>query len=209
MAELAPSAELCGINFQHEQVIVARRLLAGTAACLVEADFLQHEFERRFELVCLVESAFHMPDKGDLCRRIARVLAPAGEVWLLDIVIAERAANAFTIMGRDQTLFNYVPLRDWRGHFADHGIVDFEILDLSKSVADFMKVSDIKVLRDEYLLPRMSASLCEASWLPGSSDETQRSLELMVQIANEYRRTSRLLRGGMLQYVLMRWRKAG
>jgi len=198
---------LCGVNFQPAQVRVARELLRGTQAEIIEADFFVHKFQARFDLVCLVESAFHMPDKAELCRRIADVLAPGGEVWLLDILVGERAANVFDGLGRDQTLFNYIPRKDWLSHFGAHGIVETELLDLSSSVADFLQVSDVKVLRDQYLLPRMTSTFCEASALVTAEPEPSSSLELMVRIAVEYRRLSRLLRAGMLQYVLMRYRR--
>jgi hypothetical protein len=121
-------------------------------------------------------------------------------------VIAERAANAFASLGQAQTTFNYVPLHDWRQLFAKHGVHEVEVIDLSQGIAEFLKVSDINVLRDEYFAPRMLASFG-----PEATEQDKaplpRFVELMVQVANEYRRLSRLLRGGMLQYVLMRWRK--
>ncbi|HVY32729.1 MAG TPA: methyltransferase domain-containing protein [Polyangiaceae bacterium] len=209
LSEECPGAELRGVNFQPRQAAVARGLLQNTRAEIIEANFLELELGRRFELICMVESAFHMPDKAELCRRLAAALEPGGEVWLLDIVIAERASSAFTTLGRDQTLFNYVPLELWHSSFNPHGIQNVELVDLSREISDFLQVSDVNVLRDKYLQPRMSSTLCEASTLARTHGDPARLLELMVRTANEYRRLSRLLRGGMLQYVLMRWRKAG
>ncbi len=206
LADTNAGTLLCGINFQPLQVRTARKLLEGTSVEIIEADFLRHSFARRFELVCLVESAFHMPYKAELCRRIADVLAPGGEVWLLDIVIAERASSAFQMLGRDQTLFNYIPRTEWRSLFADQGLEEFEFVDLSRGVVEFLQVSEISVLRDEYFVPRMTSTLCEASMRARDQAEANASLELLVQIATQYRRMARLLRGGMLEYALMRYR---
>jgi 2-polyprenyl-3-methyl-5-hydroxy-6-metoxy-1,4-benzoquinol methylase len=208
LADTLPEASLTGINFQSTQVQAARRLLAGRAE-VVEADFLQHSFERRFELVCLVESAFHMPDKAELCRRIANVLEPMGEVWLLDIVIAERASGTFNSLGREQTLFNYVPRDEWRRRFGEHNLEETEFLDLSRPIAEFLQVSNIDVLRDEYFLPRLRSTPRDTSLPSQPHPEPKSFVDLMVQIATQYRRLSRLLRGGMLQYVLMRYRAQG
>jgi SAM-dependent methyltransferase len=208
LAGRLPQADLVGINLQPAQVRVARQLLAATRATVVEGDFLRHDFSRRFELICLVESAFHIADKNELCRKLAQLLEPGGEIWILDIVIAERAANAFATLGRDQSVFSYIPLEEWRALFEPQRIQELEIVDFSRGVSEFLKVSDIEALRDQYFAPRIAQSLQGTS--PASAPvEPGRSLELMTQIATEYRRLSRLLRGGMLQYVMMRWRKVG
>jgi len=190
-------AELVGINLQATQARLARSVLGATQAQIVEADFLEHTFERRFDLVCLVESAFHMADKAKLCRRLSQALAPAGEVWLLDIVVAERAASTFDNLGRDQALFNYVPRAEWVRHFAASGLAEVEFVDFSLGVADFLRVSEIAALKEEYFAPRFADA---------PPDELNTHVERMIEIATQYRRLSRLLRGGMLQYVLMRYR---
>jgi SAM-dependent methyltransferase len=197
---------LVGINFQPVQVRTARRLLAGTTAEIIEADFLQHDFQRQFSLVCMIESAFHMPDKRVLCRRIADVLAPGGEAWLIDIVIAERAANAFRALGGGQQLFNYVPRLEWQESFRACGLEEHAFIDLSRGAADVVQVSEIERLEREHFLPRLRAALAELGSNEDAEAKLARSLELMVRIATEYKRLSRLLRGGMLQYVLMRYR---
>jgi SAM-dependent methyltransferase len=200
------TAELNGINLQPRQLQTARRLLAGTTVQLVEGDFLRHDFERRFDLAYLFESAFHMPSKPELCRRLADVLSERGEVWMIDIVVAERAANTFQSMGQAQT-FNYVPRAEWQRSFGEVGMIEAEFTDLSRPVAAFLQVSDIEVLRTEYFAPRLQAAL---AGVPVEQRATQvaHALELTVQVATEYRRLSRLLRGGMLQYVLMRYRRS-
>jgi hypothetical protein len=134
-----------------------------------------------------------MPDKAALCRRVAQATAPGGEVWLVDIVIAERAAATFDALGRDQSLFNYVSRAEWQRCFGECGLEEIAYEDLSRPVAEFLRVSDLNVLRDDYFSPRLISA-------PAAH------LELMVQIATQYRRLSRLLRGGMLQYVMMRYR---
>ena len=205
LVERGVTAELTGINLHPRQMRTARQLLAGTKVQLVEDDFLRHDFGRRFDLAYLFESAFHMPSKAELCGRLANVLSERGEVWMIDIVVAERAANTFQSMGDAQT-FNYVPRAEWQRCFAEVGMVEAEFTDLSRPVAAFLQVSDIEVLRTEYFAPRLQAALAE---VPADQRAAQvaRALELTVQVATEYRRLSRLLRGGMLQYVLMRYRR--
>lgn len=205
-SERGHGAELTGINLHPQQVRAARSLLAGTAVKIVEADFMQHGFSEQFELVYLVESAFHLPDKPGLCQRIARALRVDGEAWLLDIVVAERAAGAFgTPGGRAGATFSYVSRAEWQRCFAAAGLVEREFVDLSDGVARFLQVSDIALLRDEYFAPRLRQALQQA----GSDAEREArfgpALKLLMQIATEYRRLSRLLQGGMLQYVLMRY----
>jgi len=208
LADRHIAATLTGINFHPMQVRTARWLLDGTRAEVIEADFMQHAFGRRFELAYLFESAFHILDKPQLCRRIAEVLLPRGEVWLLDIVIAERAASTFQILGRDQSPFNYVPRAEWQRCFGESGLKETEFVDLSRPVAEFLQVSDIGILREEYFRPRLTLALRESSPPERHQADVERALELMVRIATEYKRLSRLLRGGMLQYVLMRYRFA-
>jgi SAM-dependent methyltransferase len=197
-----PGVELCGINLQPTQVTVARRLLAETAAEVVEADFFKHRFTERFDVACMVESAFHMPDKNALCRRLAEVLGPAGEAWLIDIVIAERAADTFQSLGRGE-LFSYVARKEWQAIFAEAGFEELELVDLSSGAAQVLTVSDIATLQREYFRPRLEVAMSDAE--PARLDAATAT---MVQVATEYRRLSRLLKGGMLQYVLMRYRKS-
>lgn len=196
-----PGVELTGINFQPTQVAAARRLLAGTSAQVIQGDFLEHQFAERFDVVYLIESAFHMPDKAELCRRLAQCLAPAGEVWLIDIIIAERAADTFQNLGRD-ALFNYVPRATWQSSFAAAGLQELELVDLSSGAAQVLTVSDITQLKSDYFRPRLAQALASVS-----AEQLEAAVAMLVQIATEYRRLSRLLRGGMLQYVLMRYGK--
>jgi SAM-dependent methyltransferase len=182
-------------------VACARRLLADSSARIVEADFLRHDFAQRFDVAILIESAFHMPDKAELCRRLSQLLAPGGEVWLIDIVIADRAAETFQSLGRD-ALFNYVPRAEWQARFAAVGCEELELVDLSQGAAQVLTVSDIKELERDYFRPRLTEALGDVS-----PERLEAAASMMVRIATEYRRLSRLLRGGMLQYVLMRYRK--
>ncbi len=205
LAREFPGVALTGINFQPRQVQTARALLQGTTAEIVEADFLQHAFERRFDVACLFESAFHMPDKAQLCQRLANVLVPGGEAWLIDIVIAERAAETFQNMGRD-ALFNYVPRKHWRACFQACDCQEVEFVDFSRGAAEVVQISDIKLLEREYFVPRLTTAMSKDG-APAPEGELQTALGLLLQIATEYRRLARLLRGGMLQYVLMRYRK--
>ena len=202
-----PGVALTGINFQPTQVQTARSQLRGTSVEIVEADFLQHPFGATFELACLFESAFHMPDKAQLCQSLATVLAPGGEAWLIDIVIAERAAETFQNMGKN-ALFNYVPRKQWQACFQACGFEEIDFVDFSRGAAEVLQISDIKLLEPEYFAPRLTQALTRAG-APASEVELQRALSLLVQIATEYRRLARLLRGGMLQYVLMRYKKTG
>lgn len=204
LAREAPQASLTGVNFQPAQVAAARRLLRGTSAVVVEADFLEHDFGAELDLVCLVESAFHFSDKQQLCQRIARALRPGGEVWLIDIVVAERAAAAFESMGGPGALFNFVPREQWQRCFAACGLRETEFVDFSQGASEVLQISDLAVLKDDYLAPRLTEALRHAPDERRGAD-FERSLELMVGIVREYRRLSRLLRGGMLQYVLMRY----
>jgi SAM-dependent methyltransferase len=202
-----PGVALTGVNSQPTQVQTARGLLKGTPVEVVEADFLNHDFARRFDVAYLFESAFHMPDKAELCRRLANVLAPGGEAWLIDIVIAERAAETFQSMGKN-ALFNYVPRKQWQACFQARGFEELEFVDFSRGAAEVLQVSDIKLLEPEYFVPRLRQAMSRDG-VPVAEGELQHALGLLVQIAVEYRRLARLLRGGMLQYVLMRYRKTG
>lgn len=198
-----PEVELTGINFQPTQAATARRLLAGTSASIIEADFLQLELPQRFDVACMIESAFHMPDKAELCRKLSGLLVPGGEAWIIDIVIAERAAETFENLGRG-ALFNYVPQSEWCSQFGRVGCRELEVVDLSEGAARVLTVSDIKTLEVDYFRPRLEEALSTRRDVSPST--LPDAVATMVRIAHEYRRLSRLLRGGMLQYVLMRYR---
>jgi trans-aconitate methyltransferase len=200
-----PGVALTGINSQPTQVRTARSLLTSSKVQVIEADFFAHDFGRKFELAFFFESAFHMPDKPALCRRLAEVIAPGGEVWLIDIVVAERAADAFSNVGTG-ALFNYVPRKQWQTSFSGSGFEEAEYRDFSHGAAEVLQVSDIKLLTSHYFTPRLRQALSVDA--PVSEEKLNGAVAMMVQIATEYRRLSRLLRGGMLQYVLMRYRKA-
>ena len=121
---------------------------------------------------------------------------------MIDILIAERAAEAFQSLG-SQALFNYVPRQQWQARFAEHGVQELEFADLSRGAADVLQISDIHSLERDYFTPRLTAAMS-----PGASEATIRvAVARMVEIATQYRRLARLLRGGMLQYALMRYRK--
>lgn len=200
-----PDVALAGINSQPTQVRTARSLLANTNVEIIEADFFGHAFSRSYDVAFFFESAFHMPDKRQLCRRLAEVIAPCGEVWLIDIVIAERAADTFRNVGTG-ALFNYVPREEWQACFRAYGFEEIEYRDFSSGAADVLQISDIKLLERDYFRPRLSQALSIDA--PVSEERLNAAVAMMAQIATEYRRLSRLLRGGMLQYVLMRYRKA-
>lgn len=205
LSERGVAAQLAGINFQARQVQTARQLLAGTGAEIIEADFLQHELGRCFDLVYLCESAFHATDKAGLCQRIARSLSPGGEAWLLDIVVAERAASAFGNLGGAGSLFSYAARAEWQRLFGAVHMTELEFTDLSEGVARVLQVSDPAVLRDQYFSPCLSAALRDVEPPQLRQARLEHMLPLLVRIASEYRRLSRLLEGGMLQYVLMRY----
>lgn len=209
LSERGVTAQLTGINLQATQVQAARRLLAGTHAEVIEADFLRHELGRRFDLVYLFESAFHVSEKAELCQRIARSLTAHGEAWLLDIVVAERAVGAFGSLGGKQSLFSYAPRADWQRWFGQAGMREVEFTDLSDGIARFLQVSDPLLLRDEYFAPRLTAALEGVLPLALRQARFEQALHLLLGIAREYRRLSRLLGGGMLQYVLMRYARSG
>jgi len=199
-----PELRLAGINSQPRQVRTARALLAGTGVEIIEADFFQHAFSGQYDVAFFFESAFHMPDKAALCRRLADVIAPGGQVWLIDIVIAERAAETFRNVGNG-ALFNYVPRQHWRSCFGACGFQEVEYRDFSRGAAEVVQVSDIKLLTDDYFRPRLRQALTVDAPVP--EEQLEAAVAVMVQIATEYRRLSRLLRGGMLQYALMRFCK--
>jgi 2-polyprenyl-3-methyl-5-hydroxy-6-metoxy-1,4-benzoquinol methylase len=204
LAREQPSLRLVGINSHATQVRTARRLLAGSHAEVVEADFFEHPFTESFDVAYMIESAFHMPDKVALCRRLGEVLTPGGEVWMIDIVVAERAAELFQSVGRG-ALFNFIPRKEWRARFAAAGFQELEVCDLSQGAASVLTISDIAQLERDYFRPGLATALAtEASPAPA---RLEAAVRMMVRIAHEYRRLSRLLRGGMLQYVLMRYAK--
>jgi hypothetical protein len=144
-------------------------------------------------------------DKPALCQRLAEVIAPGGEVWLIDIVIAERAAETFRNVGNG-ALFNYVPRQYWQTTFGACGFQEVEFRDFSRGAAEVVQVSDIQLLTADYFRPRLRQALSVNGAVP--TEQLEAAVAMLVQIATEYRRLSRLLRGGMLQYVLMRYRKA-
>jgi SAM-dependent methyltransferase len=207
MLDSGVRAHLTGINLHPLQMAAARRLLAGTATTLIEGDFLEYPFSERFDVAYLFESAFHIADKARLCRRLGEVLAPGGQAWLIDIVVAERAANVFQGVGEQASVFSYIPRLEWHRHFAAAGLTEIEFTDLSAPVAQYLQVSEIETLKRDYFVPRLETALSDISSVPERQHKLESALPLMVQIATEYRRLSRLLRGGMLQYVLMRYRK--
>lgn len=196
-----PELRLAGINSHPTQAATARRLVSGTSAQIIEDDFFAHAFDEPFDVAYMIESAFHMPDKAALCARLAKVLAPRGEVWMIDIVVAERVAHMFQNVGKD-ALFTFVPRQEWQARFAEAGFEELELVDLSAGAAQVLTVSDIATLERDYFRPRLAAALGDAA-----PERVDTATEMMVQIATEYRRLSRLLKGGMLQYVLMRYRK--
>ena len=61
-----------------------------------------------------------------------------------------------------------------------------------------LQVSDIAQLRDEYFGPRRRQALEHVASEGERQARFERALELLLQIATEYRRLSRWLRGGML-----------
>jgi 2-polyprenyl-3-methyl-5-hydroxy-6-metoxy-1,4-benzoquinol methylase len=198
-----PELRLAGINSHPTQLATARRILAGKAIEIIDADFLSFTPSQRFDVAYMIESAFHMPDKPALCRKLAEVLVPDGEVWMIDIVVAERAAEMFRSVG--QSLFNFIPRQEWRAHFSEVGLQELEFTDLSRGAADVLTISDISLLERDYFRPRLAAALSPNA--PVAPERLDAAVAMMVRIAAEYRRLSRLLRGGMLQYVLTRYRK--
>jgi SAM-dependent methyltransferase len=207
MVDSGVTAKLTGINLHPRQMQAARSLLVGTSTTLIEADFLHQAFQERFDVAYLFESAFHIADKAKLCQRLAEVLAPGGQAWLIDIVVAERAANVFQGVGEQTSVFSYIPRADWQRHFAAAGLAESEFSDLSSPVAQYLQVSDVATLKRDYFAPRLEAALSDYP-AEDRASKLQAVLGTMTEVATEYRRLGRLLRGGMLQYALMRYRKA-
>jgi SAM-dependent methyltransferase len=199
-------ASFAGVNLHPLQMQTARGLLAGTSVTLIEGDFLRQPFDERFEVAYLFESAFHIADKAKLCQRLADVLAPGGQAWLIDIVVAERAANVFQGVGEQSSVFTYTSRATWQQNFTAAGLTETEFIDLSAPVAQYLQVSEIGTLKRDYFAPRLAAALGDYP-AEGRAAKVQAMLEVMTEVATEYRRLARLLRGGMLQYVLMRYRK--
>jgi 2-polyprenyl-3-methyl-5-hydroxy-6-metoxy-1,4-benzoquinol methylase len=193
-----PDLSVTGINLQPTQVKTARALLKETRAEVLEGDFFVLPLEGTFDVACFMESAFHMPDKVALGRRLAQTLRRDGEAWFIDILVAERAAEMFQNVG-GQGLFSFVPRQTWQESFRASGLEELEFVDLSREASQVLQVSDVPLLEREYFRPRLAQAL--------PAERTDAAVAAMTRIATEYRRLSRLLRADMLQYVLMRYRK--
>lgn len=198
LATTLPEAELVGININPEQLAVAQRELGDEPRIeLVHGDFLNHRFAPEFDLVYLIESAFHMPDKLRVCERIAAALQPGGAAYIVDIFVSEAAARRIgqaSVGAPREGIFDYRDLDSWRRMLGNCGLAVTEFDDLTEAVARHIRIRT----------PRAEARVQLFEPVVAGRPRTDSLLRCLDQAYVGYRRLGRLFDRGVLRYGILR-----
>lgn len=93
-----PDAELVGLDASDDMLDVARTTLAGHRVSLLRQRLQEPLPGGAFDLAVSALAVHHLDGaaKADLFRRVHRALTPGGRFVLADLVVPERAQEAFT-----------------------------------------------------------------------------------------------------------------
>ena len=187
-----------GVNINAVQFHLALNHLADQPHVrLSNQNFFHFEPETAFDLMYFIESAFHMGPKEALCKKISDNLSDGGEVILVDIFQEEELYRR--IKGtREKELFSYLSVNRWKQLFRPHGLECTGYEDLSHPIANYCAVT---TPREEFL-HQIVPQLVGPDQMLG-----RETLDNFMKVYQGYKRLSRQLKRGSLQYGILRFKK--
>ncbi len=193
-----PEAELHGINLNPVQFAIAEDALSRKENVhLSLADFLEHPFTEKFDLVYFIESAFHIADKDRLCARLAELLAEGGRAFIVDIFNSARLERRNPSAPTAEDIFDYRSVQTWTKLLERHGLALTAFEDWTGPVALHTRVNTPE---DEFLRDMVAPSLPQG--------EQSAALERQLMHAyHGYKRLSRLFARELLHYGILRCEK--
>lgn len=198
LARCHPYHSLHGVNINPVQYRIAAEFLSVFPNIhLSNSDFFAYTPDAPFDVLYFIESAFHMGPKAALCERIASMLKPGGEVYLVDIFQEDRLYRRVA-RDADSALFSYLSVEKWRELFVENGLECTGFETLSEPVANYCRVT---TPLEQYLDEIVPAVMPDS--MPVTA-ETRQNFELVY---HGYKRLSRQLKRGTLTYGILRFKR--
>ncbi len=193
-----PEIEIHGININKTQYDIAtKKCLDIKNIQTYLGDFLNFEFQNKYDLVYFIESAFHIKDKEKLVDKLANICTGYSDVYITDIVYSEKFAAKVKKNEIQSTIFEYCSLNDWIQLFENSGFEFIEFEDLSEQVANVITITTPpEDFKNEFVLP-----------IVRSYKNKEIYTSNIMNAFTSYSKLQRLLKMKVLKYGIMRFRK--
>jgi len=193
-----PEAEIHGININEVQYIIAKEQCQNDKNVRLHlGNFLNYEFNQKFDLIYFIESAFHILDKESLAQKVSSLCNELGDVYITDIIFSEQFAGRAKTNHDDNSIFEYMSLNEWIMLFRRYGLEFMGFDDLSEKVANVITITTPEeVFKREYVQP-----------LVGLFPKKEVYLDRIMHAFKSYSQLHRLLRLKILKYGILRFRK--
>jgi ubiquinone/menaquinone biosynthesis C-methylase UbiE len=197
LSEKWKRSHITGININAVQIDKAKTLLKEKNTNLILDDFLKHQFDKKFDLIYFIESAFHIHNKVHLCEQLSKIIEINGEIIIVDIFYSDHIYNKVQGLAEKKQLFNYLSVNKWCELFDNHGIQFKEFVNISDKVANHITVN---TKEDEFV----------NNIVPMSNLDVYYKRHLLIKLLeafNGYKKLSKQLRGKHLNYGILKFRK--
>lgn len=193
-----PQHELTGVNINAVQFQTARNYLAHHQQVeLYQTDFFNFYPSSPFDLLYFVESAFHFSNKEALCKKIAQCLEKGGELFMVDIFQEEQLYQRLSNRQPNQ-LFSYLSVSRWKELLEAQGLVCTDYENISDPIANYCKITTTEQTFLEGIVPEI---------VPTGVHLGQETINNFKLVYHGYKRLSRQLKKGTLEYGILRFTK--
>ena len=200
LAESWKNTQLDGINLNPTQFQIAKQNLSSfTNINLLFGNYLNFRFNKTYDLIYFIESAFHMQDKNRLLEQTANQLSQGGEAYIVDIFYAERVKNLFAGKRKvNEAIFDYMSVDDWEQMGAKHGLKMTSFEDYSNEAGNHICVQTSETdFKEELVQPLLKTGL----------DEPEIMEQRIWEAYYGYRKLHKLFKKGLLHYGIIRFTK--
>jgi cyclopropane fatty-acyl-phospholipid synthase-like methyltransferase len=199
LSEEWTNTDISGINLNPKQYHIAQDLLSTKKNVELHlANFLTHPFTKKYDLIYFIESAFHILEKEVLCNKISDLLNDDGEVYIVDILYSEKLLQKKpNIKQIDEEIFDYMSLENWITRFSHVGLDFVSFENLSPSVANHTTVNTtLEEFKENYIQTALDDSY-----------ENNIHAERLIEAFHGYKKLSKFLKIGLLEYGILRFKK--
>lgn len=198
LANHFPQHQLTGVNINAVQLRTARNHLTHHHQVeLHQTDFFNFSPSTPFDLLYFMESAFHISNKEALCKKIAQCLEKGGELFLVDIFQQEQLFQRLSKRLPDQ-LFSYLSVSRWKELLEAYGLECTGYENISDPIANYCRITTTEQSFLEEIVPEIA---------PTGTHLGQETINNFKLVYHGYKRLSRQLKKGTLEYGILRFTK--
>ncbi|MEN9445148.1 MAG: Methyltransferase domain [Bacteroidota bacterium] len=197
LADSFPSSQFDGININEVQLRVAsKHCIMNKNVKLILENILSYQNPIKYDLIYFIESAFHIANKDLLCQQLDTLLEKEGEITIVDIFIPEQIRQRAG--KKTNELFHYLAVSEWCEKLAQYGIQATNYQNISAKVATHITISATEAEYQEEVV-RYYFDLHPSKTIYQKQ---------MAEVYSGYVRLQKLLKRGILEYGILKFKRA-